>query len=274
MNAPSPARHAGSAPLVQRHDQDGIAALVLSRPETRNALSQAMLAALSEVLTEIAADTRARAVVLSAEGPAFCAGHDLKEITAHRADPDGGRGFVKGLMDQCSSMMQIIRRMPQPVIAAVEGIATAAGCQLVASCDLAVAAEGARFATPGVHIGLFCSTPMVALSRNVSPKHAMEMLLTGDMISAEDAFRMGLVNRVVAAGTARDDATALARKIASKSALTVKIGKEAFYRQLDMSLPEAYRYANQVMVENMMARDASEGISAFVEKRPPKWEHR
>lgn len=274
MNAPSPTRTAGSAPLVQRHDQDGIARLVMNRPETRNALSQAMLQALTAALAEIAADTQVRAVVLAAEGPAFCAGHDLKEITAHRGDPDGGRGFIQGLMDQCSSMMQSIQRMPQPVIAAVEGIATAAGCQLVATCDLAVAAEGARFATPGVHIGLFCSTPMVALSRNVSPKHAMEMLLTGDMVSADDAFRMGLVNRVVIAGTARDEATALACKIASKSALTVKIGKEAFYRQLDMSLPEAYRYANQVMVENMMARDAGEGISAFVEKRAPKWEHR
>ena len=169
-------------------------------------------------------------------------------------------------------MMQSIQRMPQPVIAAVEGVATAAGCQLVATCDLAIAAETARFATPGVHIGLFCSTPMVALSRNVSPKHAMEMLLTGEMVSAHDAHRIGLVNRVVPAGQGRHEAIELARKITSKSALTLKTGKEAFYRQLDMTLPDAYRYASAVMVENMMRRDAKEGITAFVEKREPRWD--
>jgi len=177
-------------------------------------------------------------------------------------------------MDRCSAMMQSIHRMPQPVIAAVEGAATAAGCQLVASCDLAVASKTAKFATPGVHIGLFCSTPMVALSRNVAPKHAMDMLLTGDLLGAEEAHRIGLVNRVVAKGKACDEAVKLARKITAKSALTIKLGKEAFYRQLDMNLPEAYRYASQVMVENMMVRDAKEGISAFVEKRTPTWEDR
>jgi enoyl-CoA hydratase/carnithine racemase len=171
-------------------------------------------------------------------------------------------------------MMQGIHRMPQPVVAAVEGAATAAGCQLIASCDLAVASKTAKFATPGVHIGLFCSTPMVALSRNVAPKHAMEMLLTGDLISADEACRIGLVNRVVAPGTEREEAIKLARKLASKSSLIVKLGKEAFYRQLDMSLPEAYRFASEVMVENMMVRDAKEGISAFVEKRTPSWEDR
>jgi enoyl-CoA hydratase/carnithine racemase len=275
MNAPvQNPRAAVSAPLIQRGDSDGIALLMLNRPQMRNTLSEAMLAALTETFAAIAADNRVRAVVLSANGPAFCAGHDLKEITEHRRDADGGRAYVKEIMDRCSSIMQSILRLPQPVIAAVEGVATAAGCQLIASCDLAIASQTARFATPGVHIGLFCTTPSVALSRNVAPKHAMEMLLTGDMLSAEDAFRIGLVNRVVAPGNEREEAVKLARKIAAKSAMTVKMGKEAFYRQIDMNLPDAYRYASQVMVENMMVHDAEEGISAFVEKRTPKWEDR
>ncbi|HWP27651.1 MAG TPA: enoyl-CoA hydratase [Xanthobacteraceae bacterium] len=275
MNASAPAaRITANAPLVERADHDGIALLVLNHPQTRNALSESMIAALTDIFAEIAADRRVRAVVLTANGPAFCAGHDLKEITTHRSDPDGGRAYMRELMARCSSMMQLIHRLPQPVIAAVEGPATAAGCQLVATCDLAVASKTARFATPGVHIGLFCSTPMVALSRNVAPKHAMEMLLTGEMLSADDAYRIGLVNRVVAPGSERDEAMKLARQIAAKSSMTVKLGKEAFYRQLDMSLAEAYRYANEVMVENMMARDAQEGISAFVEKRAPRWEDR
>ena len=189
-------------------------------------------------------------------------------------DPDRGRAYFKQLMDSCSTMMQAIVRLPKPVIACVQGPASAAGCQLVASCDLAVASSTAKFATPGVNIGLFCSTPMVALSRNVARKVAMEMLLTGDLIAAEDAQRIGLVNRVVPAGTERDAALALARQIASKSALTVKIGKEAFYRQLEMSLADAYRYASDVMVENMLARDAEEGIGAFIEKRTASWEDR
>jgi enoyl-CoA hydratase/carnithine racemase len=212
--------------------------------------------------------------VLAANGPAFSAGHDMKEMTARRSDPDRGRAFFKQLMDACSTMMQAIVHLPKPVIACVQGPASAAGCQLVASCDLAVASSTAKFATPGVNIGLFCSTPMVALSRNVSRKHAMEMLLTGDLIDAEDARRFGLVNRVVAPGSERTEALALARQIAAKSALTVKIGKEAFYRQLEMSLADAYRYASEVMVENMLARDAEEGIGAFVEKRTPTWEDR
>jgi enoyl-CoA hydratase/carnithine racemase len=177
-------------------------------------------------------------------------------------------------MEQCSAMMISIRKMPQPVIAAVEGVAAAAGCQLVASCDLAVASESAQFSTPGVHIGLFCSTPMVALSRNVSNKHAMEMLLTGDMIPAEDAYRIGLVNRVVPAGKAAESALELARQIAAKSMLTVKVGKEAFYRQREMNLADAYKLTVDVMVENMLARDAEEGIGAFIEKRDPEWEDR
>jgi enoyl-CoA hydratase/carnithine racemase len=246
--------------------------VVLNRPRQQNVLSESMLTALTETLTSIADDDAVRAVVLAANGNSFSAGHDLKEITAHRSDHDAGRAYTRNLMDRCSAMMQLIQRMPQPVIAAVEGVATAAGCQLVASCDLAIAAETARFATPGVHIGLFCSTPMVALSRNVAPKHAMEMLLTGDMVSAQDAYRIGLVNRVVPAGEDRREALELARKIASKSMLTLKTGKEAFYRQLDMTLPDAYRYASAVMVENMMRRDAKEGIGAFVEKREPRWD--
>jgi len=275
MNAPSPkARAAAPEPLVSRSDKDGIALLVLNRPQARNTLTEAVLTALTEALAAIAADKNVRAVVLAANGPAFCAGHDLKEITAHRSDADGGRGYVKALMDRCSAMMQSILRMPQPVIAAVEGVATAAGCQLIATCDLAIASKSAKFSTPGVHIGLFCSTPMVALSRNVSPKHAMEMLLTGDMLAAEEAFRIGLVNRVAAPGKAQEEAFKLARKIASKSALIVKMGKTAFYRQAEMNLADAYRFASDVMVENMMVDDAKEGIGAFVDKREPKWEDR
>jgi enoyl-CoA hydratase/carnithine racemase len=274
MNAPSPAPRSAAAPVIQSSVKDGVALVVLNRPKASNSLSEAMLEALSATFAEVATNKRVRAVVLAANGNSFCAGHDLKEITSRRRDPDGGRAYVRDLMDRCSAMMQSIHRMPQPVIAAVEGAATAAGCQLIASCDLAVASTTAKFATPGVHIGLFCSTPMVALSRNVASKHAMEMLLTGDLLAAEDAYRIGLVNRVVAAGTARDEAFKLARKITAKSALTIKLGKEAFYRQLDMNLPEAYRYASQVMVENMMVRDAEEGISAFVEKRTPTWEDR
>ena len=274
MNAPSPAVRAASAPVLLREDLGEIALLTLNRPAARNSLSEALLAALTESLGGIATDKRVRAVVLAANGPAFSAGHDMKEMTARRNDPDRGRTYYKQLMDACSTMMQAIVHLPKPVIAAVQGPASAAGCQLVASCDLAIASSVARFATPGVNIGLFCSTPMVALSRNVPRKAAMEMLLTGDMVSAEEARRIGLVNRVVAAGAERDEAIKLARQIASKSALTVKIGKQAFYRQLEMSLTDAYRYASEVMVENMLARDAEEGIGAFIEKRTPDWEDR
>jgi enoyl-CoA hydratase/carnithine racemase len=276
MNLASPATRsvANAGPVVLRADVDNIALLSLNRPQRRNTLSEAMLASLSEIFSSIAADLRIRAVVISATGPAFSAGHDLKEITAHRKDADGGRAYVKDIMEKCSALMQSITRLPQPVIAAVEGVATASGCQLVASCDLAVASSTARFATPGVHIGLFCSTPMVALSRNVAAKHAMEMLLTGDMVSADDAYRIGLVNRVVPAEKAGEEALKLARKVAAKSALTVRTGKEAFYRQRELPLADAYKYAVEVMVENMMARDAEEGIGAFIEKRDPKWQHR
>jgi len=273
-SAPASGPAAANEPVVVREDIGNIAALTLNRPQARNSLSEAMLAALSQELESLAADKRIRAVVLAAQGSAFSAGHDLKELTAHRADADGGRGYTRHIMERCSAVMLAILRLPQPVIAAVEATATAAGCQLVATCDLAVASTSAKFCTPGVHIGLFCSTPMVALSRNLARKHALEMLLTGDMISAADAYRVGLVNRVVEPGTARDEALKLSRKIAAESAAAVKFGKEAFYRQLEMGIADAYDHATEVMVKNMMARDAEEGISAFVEKRQPTWEDR
>jgi enoyl-CoA hydratase/carnithine racemase len=275
MNARAAA--ASSAPsslILLREDRGSIAILTLNRPQARNSLSEALLEALGDALSAIAHDRTVRAVVIAANGPAFSAGHDLKELNAHRSDEDRGRAYFKHVMSLCSRVMQQVVTLPQPVIAAVQATATAAGCQLVASCDLAIASHAAKFATPGVNIGLFCSTPMVALSRNVSRKHAMQMLLTGDLISAEDAARIGLINEVVPAGEEHAAALKLAAKIAGKSALTVKIGKEAFYRQAEMSLAEAYDYASQVMVENMLARDAEEGISAFIEKRDAKWQDR
>jgi enoyl-CoA hydratase/carnithine racemase len=262
------------SPVLLREIVGSVAVLTLNRPAARNSLSEAMIAGLHAALNEIADDSRVRAVVIAANGPAFSAGHDMKEMTAHRADLDRGRGYFAELMNACSAMMMAIVRLPKPVVAAVQGIATAAGCQLVASCDLAVASEAAGFATPGVDIGLFCSTPMVALSRNVPRKQAMEMLLTGEPISAETARNIGLINRVVAAGSERDAAIALASQVALKSAHTIKLGKEAFYRQAEMSLADAYRYAAEVMTENMLARDAEEGIGAFIEKRAPKWQDR
>jgi enoyl-CoA hydratase/carnithine racemase len=263
-----------SEPVLLRERDGEIAMLVLNRPSARNSLSEALLAALAAAWTDIAADKSVRAVVLTANGPAFCAGHDMKELTARRSDPDGGRGYFRTIMTTCSAMMQQIVNLPQPVIAAVQGIASAAGCQLVVSCDLAVASAAAKFATPGVDIGLFCSTPMVALSRNVSRKAAMEMLLTGEPVSAEHAAAIGLINRVVAPGEERESALALARHIGSKSSYVLKIGKQAFYRQAELGLAEAYKYASEVMTENMMARDAEEGICAFIEKREPNWQDR
>jgi enoyl-CoA hydratase/carnithine racemase len=276
MNAQTAAaaKAAPSSLILLREDIGGVAVLTLNQPQTRNSLSEAMLEALGDALTAIAHDKSVRTVVLAANGPAFSAGHDLKELNRHRSDQDRGRAYFRHIMTTCSVMMQQIVTLPQPVIAAVQATATAAGCQLVASCDLAVASRAAKFATPGVNLGLFCSTPMVALSRNISRKHAMEMLLSGDMITAEHAARIGLVNVVVEAGSERDEALKLAKKIATKSTLTVKIGKEAFYRQLEMPLAEAYKYTAEVMVENMLARDAEEGIDAFIEKRAPKWEDR
>ena len=259
---------------VLRESSGDIAVLILNRPRARNTLSEAMLQALRRALADIAEEKAVRAVVLAAKGSVFSAGHDLKELTAHRSEADGGRGYTQHIMQICSAMMLSILRLPQPVIAAVEGTATAAGCQLVATCDLAVTSSAAKFSTPGVHIGLFCSTPMVALSRNVGRKHAMEMLITGDTISADDAYRIGLVNRVVEPGIARQHALRLAQKISAKSPAVIKLGKEAFYRQLEMGIADAYAYAGEVMVQNMMARDAAEGISAFLEKRPPNWHNR
>jgi enoyl-CoA hydratase/carnithine racemase len=263
-------------PILLRETLSGtlgsIAVLTLNRPARRNSLSEAMIGELRAALDDIRDDASVRAVVIAANGPAFSAGHDLKELTTHRGDPDRGRAYFAQIMNACSAMMQAIVNLPKPVVAAVQAIATAAGCQLVASCDLAVASETASFATPGVDIGLFCSTPMVALSRNVPRKRAMEMLLTGEPIPAATARDIGLINRVVAAGSEREAAIALAQKVALKSAYTVRLGKAAFYRQAEMNLADAYRYAAEVMTENMMARDAEEGIGAFIEKREPKWQ--
>jgi enoyl-CoA hydratase/carnithine racemase len=266
---------AGDAPLLLRRDgADGVTVLTLNRPAARNALSLQMLETLETAFAAIGEDARVRCLVLAAEGPVFSAGHDLKEIVAHRADADGGRGFYDRAMDTCARVMQAITALPQPVIAAVQGVATAAGCQLVATCDLAVASEEARFATPGVDIGLFCSTPAVPLARAVPRKAAMEMLLLGEMVPAAEARRIGLVNRVVPPGQVMETALGLARSIAARSALTVRLGKRAFYRQVDLPLAEAYREAACVMTDNLMAHDAAEGIDAFVAKRRPVWEDR
>ena len=255
---------------VTLETEAGVAILTLNSPASRNALSLAMIASLSEKLGAIAGRNDVSVVVLQAEGPAFCAGHDLKELTAHRNDPDRGRAFFDKTMRACSALMQQIVGLPQPVVAAVDEIATAAGCQLVASCDLAVAGPRARFCTPGVNIGLFCSTPAVALSRSVAPKQAMDMLLTGVPIGAEAALRIGLVNRISTDG-AQTGALALAQTIARKSPQAIRYGKKAFYAQREKPLTEAYELASAVMVENMLAEDAKEGIAAFLEKRAPTW---
>lgn len=256
--------------LLLRSDRDGIARLTLNRPRQYNALSVGLMAELQAALDEIAADTSLRAVVIEGAGRGFCAGHDLKELRGRSGDRD----FYGAVFKQCSRLMVSLTTLPQPVIAKVHGIATAAGCQLVASCDLAVADETAQFGTPGVNIGLFCSTPMVALSRAVPRKQAMEMLLTGDMIDAATAVSYGLINRAVPADSLEEEARALAAKVAAKSPLTVKTGKEAFYRQVEYGLVEAYAYTAQVMTTNMLARDAEEGIDAFIEKRKPEWQGR
>jgi enoyl-CoA hydratase/carnithine racemase len=258
--------------LLHDLDASGILRLTLNDVGRRNALSEAMLAALGASFADAGSDPAVRVIVLAANGPAFCAGHDLKEMTAGRAADDGGKAYFAKVMSLCAGVMQGIVNCPKPVIAEVTGVATAAGCQLVASCDLAIAADSAQFSTPGVHIGLFCSTPMVALSRNVADKHAMEMLLTGDMTSAARAAEIGLVNRAVAAEALPDAVMTMARKIASKSSMTLATGKRAYYAQREMTLADAYDYASGVMVENMLAQDAKEGIGAFVEKRMPQWQ--
>jgi enoyl-CoA hydratase/carnithine racemase len=258
--------------LILRTDADGVAVLTLNAPKSINALSEAMLDALSDTFDKIAADRSVKAVILRSGGNHFCAGHNLKEMTARRADADGGFQYFQDLFAKCSAMMLRVVRLPQPVIAEVKGIATAAGCQLVASCDLAVAADDATFATSGVNIGLFCSTPMVALSRNVPRKLAMEMLLLGEFLPAARVAEIGLVNRVVPLAELEDASFEMARIIADKSSSAVKIGKRAFYEQLEMPLEEAYAFAGRTMAENMMAQDAKAGIGAFTRKeRMPDW---
>lgn len=261
----------GSTDLLVTRPAPGVAQVTLNRPGARNALSLSLIHQLHVIIRTLGTDHDVAAIVLAADGPVFSSGHDLKELNAHRNDADGGQAFFDTTMKSCAAMMQAIVACPRPVIAAVQGVATAAGCQLVATCDLAVAAKTAQFATPGVNIGLFCSTPMVALSRNVSRKRAMEMLLLGEMLAAEEAAAYGLVNRVVAPELVLQEALALAGRIASKSKTTIAIGKEAFYRQLEQPLAEAYSYAADVMTRNMMDADAEEGICAFLDKRPPKW---
>jgi enoyl-CoA hydratase/carnithine racemase len=256
--------------LLIRHDAASVAYLTLNNPTKLNALSDEMLAALQEAFDEIAASQDVKVVVLRGAGKAFCAGHDLRQMTQARQAKDGGAAAFKDLFDRCAAMMMTIQRLPQPVIASVHGIATAAGCQLVASCDLAVAEEGTRFGVNGVNIGLFCSTPMVALSRNIRPKQAFEMLVTGDFIEAEHARTLGLVNRVT-----RDleaETADLAQTVAGKLGAAVRIGKRAFYAQLEMGLRDAYAFTGDVMVENMSVPDTEEGIAAFLEKRPPNWQ--
>ena len=254
--------------LIVREDSGPLSLLTLNQPQQRNCLSSKIMSALISELDNIAESPNIRTVILAANGPVFCAGHDLKELKSI-----SGCEAHAALFAQCSELMMRIVTLPQPVIARVHGMATAAGCQLVASCDLAVASETAKFATPGVNIGLFCSTPMVALSRNIARKHAMRMLFTGDAISAEQAWHMGLVSDVVAEDMLESATHELALRIAEKSGSTVKIGKEAFYRQIEMPLAAAYDYTSSVMTTNMQTRDAGEGIGAFIEKRHPSWRH-
>jgi enoyl-CoA hydratase/carnithine racemase len=263
-------KNRGNEPILLRQDKgDGIVALTLNRPDKRNALSSALIADTQSALDEIAADTGVKVVILAGAGPAFSAGHDLNEV---RALP--GYDETHELFQACSRMMMSIVRLPQPVIAQVHGVATAAGCQLVASCDLAIASELARFGTPGVNIGLFCTTPSVAISRKIAPKHAMEMLLTGELIDAETAYRFGLVNRVVKPAELDDTVMAFARAIAARSSETISVGKSAFYRQAELGMEPAYSYASEVMAKNMMGHDAAEGIDAFLQKRKPQWHGR
>ena len=257
--------------LISELSSNGVLRLILNNVPRSNALSETMLDLLHDSLSFATDESSVKVVIISGKGSVFCAGHDLKEMTAGRQNADRGRAYFTKILHKCSSVMQKIVTCPKPVIAEIDGVATAAGCQLVASCDLAVASKDAQFCTPGVHIGLFCSTPMVALSRNLANKHAMEMLLTGDMVSASRAAEMGLVNQVVPPAELRAASLSLATKIAAKSGLTVATGKRAFYQQKEMDLAAAYDYASSVMVDNMLARDAEEGIAAFMEKRAPEW---
>jgi enoyl-CoA hydratase/carnithine racemase len=257
--------------LLERYDTGAIARLHLNDPGRLNALSDQMIAALQSQFEALKTEPAIRAVVISGAGKAFCAGHDLKQMQAGRQAEDGGRAYFKDLFDRCATMMQTIRTLPQPVIAMPHGIATAAGCQLVASCDMAVAAKGTRFGVNGVNIGLFCSTPMVALSRNVPAKQAFEMLTTGEFIDATRARELGLINRIAEPESLEAETMQLAQTVADKLSSAVKIGKQAFYEQITMPLDQAYAYTGNVMVENMLWRDTDEGIKAFLEKRPPDW---
>jgi len=263
-------RQTVSSPLLMARD-GGVLTVTLNRPEARNPLSEAMMRALQLALDEAADDASTRVIVIGANGPVFSAGHDLKEMTTHRRDGDRGLARYRAVFAQCSHLMQTIVRHPKPVIASVQGMATAAGCQLVASCDLAIASSDAKFATPGVNIGLFCSTPMVALSRAVPRKFAMEMLLTGHPVPASEAQRIGLINRVVAPAELQRETVALAQVIAAKPIATLKLGKMAFQHQLELGLSNAYDYVAEVMVQNMLHAEAVEGIGAFIEKRQPNW---
>lgn len=257
--------------ILERHDTGAVAHLRMNAPERLNALSDEMIAALQEQFDSLADDTSIRAVILSGAGKAFCAGHDLKQMTAGRQAEDGGKAYFADLFGRCAALMLTIRSLPQPVIARVHGIATAAGCQLVATCDLAVADEATRFGVNGVNIGLFCSTPMVALSRNIPRKQAFEMLTTGGFISAERACSLGLINRAVPADQLESATDDLAGTLAAKLGAAVRIGKQAFYHQLELPLEQAYAYTGDAMVQNMMYRDTEEGIAAFIEKRDPTW---
>lgn len=259
-------------PILERNDTNAIAHLTLNSPERLNALSDEMLAALQTEFDALKHDTSIRAVIISGAGKAFCAGHDLKQMTAGRQAEDGGKAYFQDLFTRCATMMTSIRALPQPVIAQVHGIATAAGCQMVASCDMAVAATGTRFGVNGVNIGLFCSTPMVALSRNIPRKQAFEMLTTGEFIDTDRAKSLGLINRAVEPEDLDSETRKLAETVAAKLGVAVKIGKEAFYNQLEMDVDAAYAYTGDVMAQNMLYRDTAEGISAFLEKRAPDWD--
>lgn len=257
--------------MLERHDTNGIVHLHMNAPERLNALSDGMLAALQAQIDALKTDKSARVVILSGAGKAFCAGHDLKEMQAGRQAEDQGRAYFQDLFERCARVMTGLQNLPQPVIAQVHGIATAAGCQLVASCDLAIAEDNTRFGVNGVNIGLFCSTPMVALSRNIGRKRAFEMLTTGAFLSAHEAADLGLINRAVPQANLQAETQALAEKIACKLGAAVAVGKGAFYEQLQLPLEQAYAYTGKVMVENMLWRDTEEGITAFLEKRPPNW---
>ena len=257
--------------LIKEKSEEGVLRLIMNNLDQRNALSESMMSILIDEIKDASSDQSIKVIVLAANGNVFCSGHDLKEITAARENDDSGEAYFKNLFDSCSLLMQLIVNTPKPFIAEVDGVATAAGCQLVASCDLAIASHESKFATPGVNIGLFCSTPMVALSRNVNKKNAMEMLLTGDFINAEKAKEIGLINNMVEKEELTFEVNRLAEKIASKSSMTVSIGKNAFYAQTEMDLSEAYKYTSKIMRDNLLKHDAKEGINAFIEKRSPTW---